>query len=241
MSNPILDKTVREITREYSATIALFMKRNIDFYCDGERTIKEICSHLNGDAESFLHELNRLIASYDQSYPVEINQWPLDLLADYIEKTHHRYTEEILLKIKAGLVSYLGNKGAEKSMVEELHSLLFELAGEMGGHMKKEELVLFPFIRKMVKSSVKLEPPRFTTVENPIEMMEHEHVVSRDLILKIRKLTNNYQLNDSTDGELVYILTLIKALDEDLIQHLHVENNILFPKAIVMEKRKVAS
>ena len=114
MSNPILEKTVREITREHSATLALFTKQNIDFYCDGEQTIKEVCNHLNGDVESFLHELNNLIALEDQSYPVEINQWPLDLLADYIEKTHHRYTEEILLKIKAGLVSYLENKGAEK-------------------------------------------------------------------------------------------------------------------------------
>ena len=123
----------------------------------------------------------------------------------------------------------------------ELQPLVLELAGELGGHMKKEELILFPFIRKMVNSKRKLDPPRFTTVENPIEMMEHEHVTSRNLISKIRKLTHNYELTDGTDGELVYILTLIKALDEDLIQHLHVENNILFPKAIVMEKRKVAS
>lgn len=241
MSEPILDKTVREITREYSATLALFSKYDIDFYCEGMQTIKDVCSQLEKDADGFIQELKSLINKEDQSYPVEINQWPLDLLADYIEKTHHRYTEEILLKIKAGLESYLENKERGNSMVEKLRPLVMELSGELGGHMKKEELILFPFIRKMVRSSGKLEPPRFTTVENPIEMMEHEHVASRNLIFKIRELTNNYQLTDDTDGEWVYILTLIKALDQDLIQHLHIENNILFPKAIKMEKRKVAS
>lgn len=239
MSNQILNKTVREITREYSSTIPLFIKMNVDFYCEGTQTVKEVCDKINSD--NFLHELNELLSSEDQSYPVEINQWPLDLLADYIEKTHHRYTEEILLKIKSGIESYLVSKEGTKSIVKDLQPIIIELAGEMGSHMKKEELILFPFIRKMVKSSGKLDPPRFTTVENPIEMMEHEHVTSRNLILKIRELTNNYALADDIDSELVYILTLIKSLDEDLIQHLHLENNILFPKAIVMEKRKVTS
>ena len=241
MSESILEKTVREITREYSATLALFSKYDIDFYCEGTQTIKDVCSQLKKDAEEFTQELKSLINKEDQNYSVAINQWPLDLLADYIEKTHHRYTEEILLKIKAGLESYLENKESDNSMVEELHPLVMELSGELGGHMKKEELILFPFIRKMVRSSAKLEPPRFTTVENPIEMMEHEHITSRNLIFKIRAITNNYKLTDETDGELVYILTLIKALDQDLVQHLHIENNILFPKAIKMEKRKVAS
>ncbi len=231
----IIQLSLREITIEYPAVIPLLNKYQIDFYCNGKEMLSKSLDENFIDKDVFFKEFIPLIKSKNQFFPVNINLWPLDLMADYIEKTHHRFTEDVLLKIKRSFNSY--NESNSNSDDNELFEIFIALSKELGGHMKKEELVLFPFIRKMVNRRGDIERPRFATVENPIAMMEHEHIVASELIQIIRIKTDNYSNSNIKDSNYIYFTSLLKDLDNDLIYHLHIENNILFPMAIEMEKR----
>lgn len=234
MNQDILQLSLREITIEYPFVIPFFNSYQIDFYCSGKELLETVFEKYSIDKKEFMFEIESYFNSENQFFPVTIDLWPLDLMADYVEKTHHRFTEDILQKIKRNFESIEYNTNDSQ---KDLYNTFISLSKELGGHMKKEELVLFPFIRKMVNSKSNLERPRFSTVENPIAMMEHEHIVASELIQKIRKITNNYCTTDIVETKYIYLLSLLKDLDNDLIYHLHIENNILFPKAIEMEKR----
>mgnify|MGYP000861809898 CR=1 FL=1 len=235
METDILQLSLREITTKYPASISVLNNYQIDFYCNGKDILSKSIENYSIKENEFMEKLNSSINSENQYYPIDVGLWPLDLMADYVEKTHHRFTEDILQKIKTTFQDYLEiNRTAE---LEELYEYAIALSKELGGHMKKEELVLFPFIRKMVNRRGELARPHFSTVENPIAMMEHEHIVASDLVQKIRKITDNYSTDDIVDTKYIYLLSLLKDLDNDLIYHLHIENNILFPKSVEMEKR----
>ena len=113
-------------------------------------------------------------------------------------------------------------------------------AGELAMHMKKEELVLFPFVREMAKAiqdNVKLDAPHFGTVQNPIEMMMNEHSTEGERFRKIEELSNNYTPPQDACNTYRVTFALLKEFEQDLHLHIHLENNILFPKAIELEKQ----
>lgn len=107
-------------------------------------------------------------------------------------------------------------------------------------HMKKEELILFPFIRKMAKAkqeNTKLDTPNFGTVQNPIEMMMEEHTTEGDRFRKIETLSINYTPPEDTCNTYLVTFALLNKFEQDLHMHIHLENNILFPRAIELEKQ----
>ena len=121
----------------------------------------------------------------------------------------------------------------------QIRELFEESAQELGSHMKKEELILFPFIKQMVEAKKNGEPlpaPRFGTVENPVAMMKHEHEAEGERFVKIAELTNNYEFPDDACGTYQVTYRMLEDFQNDLHKHIHLENNILFPKAIAMEK-----
>ncbi|HUH35220.1 MAG TPA: hemerythrin domain-containing protein [Moheibacter sp.] len=169
---------------------------------------------------------------------MESAEWPLDVLANYIEQTHHQYCERQINIISPLLEALVLDESYEKSIGMEIAELFKKTAGEMSVHMKKEELMLFPFIKKMVRmdqESIAWTPPRFGTVENPIEMMLEDHQEELARFERIRTLTDNYQI--SGEAAVVELLNLLKAFQLDLIEHIHLENDILFPKALLLEKK----
>lgn len=114
----------------------------------------------------------------NESKATDYNSWPLDLLADYIEKKHHRYVESRILEIKPFLHKVATVHGGRHPELIEVAELFDQTSDELTVHMKKEEFVLFPFIRKMVSQKAANQPistPPFGTVQNPIEMMKHDH------------------------------------------------------------------
>jgi regulator of cell morphogenesis and NO signaling len=121
----------------------------------------------------------------------------------------------------------------------EINRLFLESAQDLGAHMKKEELILFPFIRKMVaakRSGEVLVQPHFGTVENPVAMMKDEHEAEGDRFEKISELTNGYQFPVDACGTYQVTFRMLEDFENDLHKHIHLENNILFPKAIELEK-----
>jgi regulator of cell morphogenesis and NO signaling len=121
----------------------------------------------------------------------------------------------------------------------EINELFVESAKDLGAHMKKEELILFPFIKKMIAAKQKgenVEKPHFGSVENPVAMMKHEHTVEGDRFVKIAALTSNYQFPEDSCGTYQVTFKMLEDFEKDLHTHIHLENNILFPKAIELEK-----
>ncbi|MEL1254467.1 iron-sulfur cluster repair di-iron protein [Flavobacterium sp. DGU38] len=232
------NKTIGSFVAEDFRTAAVFSKYRIDFCCKGNRTVTEVCEKQNIDVDTLLENVLQVVQS-ENSGTIDFNSWPLDLLADYIEKTHHRYVEEKTNVLLPFLDKLCKVHGAHHPELFKIKELFIGCAGELSQHMKKEELVLFPFIKRMVKTKESdgiLSQPSFGTVSNPIAMMMHEHDNEGERFREIAALTDNY--TPPADACTTYRVTfaMLKEFEADLHKHIHLENNILFPKAVILEK-----
>lgn len=225
------------VAADYRAA-AVFQKFGIDFCCKGDRSIANVCETSNISTSALIEELEQALKAGDT--PVtDFKSWPLDLLADYIEKKHHRYVDAKLLEIKPYLAKIVSVHGGRHPELAEVEALFSETAGELTAHMKKEEFILFPFIRKMAKAKqdqAQIARPQFSTVENPVAMMKHDHDQEGERFAKIASLTNNYTVPADACNTYRVTFALLKEFEADLHMHIHLENNILFPKAIEMER-----
>lgn len=235
----IQEKTIiGELVAQDYRSASVFKKYGIDFCCQGNRTIQEACEAKNIDTSAVINDLNEVNKTPTES-TTDYQSWPIDLLADYIEKKHHRYVESKIQEIKPYLDKICRVHGDRHPELFEINEQFNAAAGELAMHMKKEELVLFPFIRKMVKArqeNTQLDAPHFGTVENPIQMMRHEHNTEGERFRKIEALSNNYTPPADACNTYRVTFSLLKEFEADLHLHIHLENNILFPKAIELEQ-----
>jgi regulator of cell morphogenesis and NO signaling len=234
----IINEPIGEIVRRSFKASEVFRKHHIDFCCGGKKTLEDVCKEKNIDTGEMEAELNKVLSSPEESV-INFDEFPPDLLADYIEKKHHRYIEHNAPVIGKYLDKLVAVHGKRHPELEEIRTEFLASAGELAKHMKKEELVLFPFIRKMVliingKATPQAAP--FGTVLNPISMMMQEHDVEGDRFRKLAQLTDNY--TPPADACNTYRVTfeMLKDYENDLHTHIHIENNILFSKAVEMEK-----
>lgn len=219
-------------------TAAVFQKYGIDFCCNGGKTITEVCEKKNIHSDELLAKLEDVSKqSIDKN--TDYKSWDLDLLADYIEKKHHRYIEQITPSLNQFLEKLCKVHGALHPELFKIYEEFKASTGELAMHMKKEELILFPYVRKMIAAKNnhgQNVQPVFGTVQNPINMMMDEHNVEGERFRKISELSDNY--NPPADACTTYKVAFssLKEFEEDLHLHIHLENNILFPKAVALEK-----
>jgi regulator of cell morphogenesis and NO signaling len=231
-------KEIGQFVAEDYRTAAVFSKYKIDFCCNGNRTIEDACSKKGIDSTLVLDEINAVLNT-SRGETIDYKSWPLDLLAEYIEKKHHRYVEEKIPVLRQFLDKLCRVHGERHPELFKINELFTASAGELAAHMKKEELILFPFIKKMVKAKLEngaVQSPQFGTVENPIAMMMEEHDNEGQRFRDIAELTDNY--NPPADACNTYKVTfsMLDEFEKDLHLHIHLENNILFPEAIKLEK-----
>jgi regulator of cell morphogenesis and NO signaling len=234
---------IGELVAKDYRTASVFKDYGIDFCCNGSRTIAEACEDRNLETVSVIQNLEFAIQSNTELTP-EYKSWPLDLLTDYIEKKHHRYVEKRSMEIKPYLEKICAVHGNAHPELFEIKTEFDASVGELAMYMKREELILFPFVRKMVKAKLndlKTGIPRFGSVQNPIQTMMLEHTLEGERFRLIAELSDNY--TPPIDACNTYKLTfaLLKEFEEDLHLHIHLENNILFPKAIELEQLLYAS
>ena len=219
-------------------TAQVFSNYGIDFCCRGNRTIAEVCDKNKVDQDRLLAELNEILNA-QSGQDIDFNSWPMDLLVDYIEKTHHRYVEKQVPVLKAYLEKIRKVHGDQHPELANIETLFNASANELTTHMKKEELILFPQIKKMVKAKLKgekMEKPPFGTVQNPIANMMAEHDNEGVRFREIAELSNNYTPPEDGCNTYRVAFSLVKEFEEDLHKHIHLENNILFKKASVLEQ-----
>ncbi|MCA0429633.1 MAG: iron-sulfur cluster repair di-iron protein [Bacteroidetes bacterium] len=225
------------VARNYK-TASVFKKSGIDFCCNGNRTIEEACNQKKINVDELIKSLQNVIQNTNNSDSIDFNSWPLDLLADYIEKKHHRFVESKIIEITPFLNKIVKVHGPQHPELNEVQVLFQGCVEELTVHMKKEELIIFPFIRKLEafkQSGGTIKIP-FGSVQNPIQNMMNEHTAEGERFRKIAELTNDYTPPKDACNTYKVTFSLLKEFEEDLHQHIHLENNILFPKAIFLEE-----
>ena len=228
---------IGELVAQDYRTALVFKKHKIDFCCQGGRTIKEACEKKDLLESEVLQELENI---YTAVAPINnFQDFKLDDLVDYIEENHHLYVAQALPVIGQYLDKVCKVHGAHRPELFQINELFSESAEELSHHMMKEELVLFPFVKRMAQAqrdNEKLELPGYGSVENPIAMMKDEHNTEGERFRKIAELSNDYQPPAEACNTYRVVFALLKEFEEDLHKHIHLENNILFPKAIELEK-----
>lgn len=233
------DETLGQIAARDLRKASIFKKYGLDFCCGGKKTVKEACLEKGIDVvkvEEELREADRI----PSSRPLPYNDWELDFLSDYIVNTHHAYVQKNLPDIRAYAEKVARVHGGRHPELLDLRQIVEQVYHEMSSHMAKEENVLFPYIKKMAaakKNNQLVGGIHFGTVQNPVNMMEMEHESVGNELARLRALTNNYALPPDACASYSLLYRLLNEFEEDLHLHVHLENNILFPKAIQLEKQ----
>lgn len=233
------ESVVGQVVAADIRTAAVFSKYHIDFCCKGDRTIREACRLKHIDEDSVLQDLKEAVVSSNDS-SINFENMAPDLLVDYIVKVHHAYVERAVLEIRPYLDKVTKVHGERHPELYTIREEFLKAAGALAMHMKKEEIILFPFIRKLAGGITTGEEGPFTHIEEPIAMMEMEHEKEGARFEQIRQLTNNYQPPEDACQTYRLVYGLLEAFERDLHRHIHLENNILFPKALVLSSETSA-
>jgi regulator of cell morphogenesis and NO signaling len=229
--------TLSEIVKLNFKTAEVFEKYNLDFCCKGNKQLNTACQETGVDENEVLSELGK-IESFSNS-TVNYADWELDFLIDYIVNTHHKYVlkmNPIISEHTKKIASVHSKNHPELIEIAQSFSVVYK---DLKQHMLKEEEMLFPYIKYLVQTQkqggTKVEPPFFGTVRNPIHMMKAEHKAAGDELFGIRKLSDNYTIPSDACNTFMVTFKELKEFEEDLHKHVHLENYILFPKAIKLE------
>lgn len=232
------DRKVGEIVSDNIKASHVFKKYGIDFCCGGGISIAKACEKKGVNYQDLEEDLKKI--EVEENAEMNFKNFPLDKLIDYIVEVHHKYVMgniPLLLQYSQKVAKVHGPNHPE---LHKVHQLFVKVAGELSAHMKKEELVLFPFIKKMLRSEKEgkeMHFPHFTTVANPIIMMEDEHEEAGKILKEISELTNGYTPPKGACNTFRALYDKLEEFEQDLHQHIHLENNILHPEAVKLEKR----
>jgi regulator of cell morphogenesis and NO signaling len=232
-------KTVRELALESASATRIFERLGIDYCCGGNKSLEQACQVAKLSIDEVINSLEMADQAARAQQPVrDWQKEPLVELISYIQNTHHKYTREELARVTPLLNRVCSVHGKNHPELLQIRSSFQTLSAELTMHLMKEENVLFPYVVRMEESIIQREPvvpSPFGSVRNPVSMMEHEHDSAGNALRAMREASSGYTV--PPDGCVSYH-TLYQALSElesDLHQHIHLENNILFPRAIAME------
>lgn len=216
---------------------AVLDRFGLDFCCGGRRTLGEACEQQSVDIAQVRRALDALASTEVRDVPDDT--WAADALARYIVARHHRYVREQVPVIAAHLARLQQAHGVRHPELAAVSARFGHVAGELAMHLRKEEEILFPYITALaaaVQSGAPAPPNMFGTVANPIRMMEAEHQGAGNELELLKALTGNFTVPE--DGCPTYRACFeeLQAFDRDLRTHIHLENNILFPKAVALEE-----
>jgi regulator of cell morphogenesis and NO signaling len=237
-------KTVREMALNVPAATRVFEKLGIDYCCGGNKSLQQACSEANLPMQQVLESLESAADSaehrkQDGRYHDDWQTAPLADLIAHINNTHHKYVKEEVVRLRALFEKVCGVHGGKHPELLDLQKDFRALAQELSMHMMKEEMVLFPYIERMEEAVIEGEPilpPPFATVRNPVATMVHEHDSAGNLLRSMRGLSSDYRAPSDACTSFKNLFTALPEFERDLHQHIYLENNILFPRAIEMER-----
>jgi regulator of cell morphogenesis and NO signaling len=233
-------RTVRELAIEIPNATRTFEKLGIDYCCGGSRSLRDACTQAHVALEDVLSELEQggVFKTAEKSQGQEIASGTLTQLVEHIVGTHHVYVKQELPRIQQLLKKVVAVHGAAHPELGRIQQVFQEMSAELTSHMMKEEHILFPYIAALENAVSNRRPqprPPFGSVSNPVHMMELEHDSAGAALKEISTLSSSYEPPEGACFSYRTLYTALKEFETDLHQHIHLENNILFPRAIAME------
>lgn len=236
--NGDLEKTLGQLAAEDFRKAQVFKKYGLDFCCGGKKTLQQACSEKGIDTTTIEHEMQQADRSKSNGHHPAYGDWSLDFLADYIVQVHHGYVKKHLPDLQAYAHKVMIVHASRHPELTRVHELVEASAAELSEHLLKEEQILFPYIKSLVAASTSkrnISAP-FGTVVNPVMMMEKEHELVGTYFEELRKITNQYSIPADACATYSLLYRMLDEFEDDLHLHIHLENNILFPKAVQLEK-----
>lgn len=241
VSNVEIDrtKTVKEIVLEVPASAKVFEQMGIDYCCGGDKRLDEACRIAGVQVEDVVRSLEvaESFASPDEKN-TDWTKQSLAALMDHIVERHHTFCRLEVASIEALIEKVVEVHGSLHSELRRIKALFSELSRELLMHLIKEEQTLFPYISRMEEAVTHGNPfprPPFGTVQNPVQMMVLEHDSAGATLHEIRNLTDNYQLPPDACSTYHTLFEALNSFESDMNQHVHLEDNVLFPRAVAME------
>ncbi|WEK33860.1 MAG: DUF542 domain-containing protein [Candidatus Pseudobacter hemicellulosilyticus] len=227
------------VTADYR-TADVFRKYDIEFCCGGRWPLKTACEVRGLDLELITRELKSVTRVIQLSPQLQFAQWPLDFLADYIVNIHHAFIKELLPQVKDHLDRFAEGHRKKYPYLTELQSLFDRLLHNLRPHLQQEEEVIFPYIKQIHRAYMNNDSYAsllVRTLRKPVEaLIDHEHATMGKALQQFRELTGHYKAPPNACISHRVTFSKLLEMDLDLTQHIHLENDVLFPRAIAIEK-----
>lgn len=231
---------ITDIVKHDYRTADIFRKYDIDFCCGGKWPLDAICENKNLDTNKIMNELQNVVMQTASNAAIDFDSWDVVFLADYIFNVHHRYLNKALPEIKEVTTKFLEGHRNKFPELEEIEAIVKRFQKEIPPHMKQEEEIFFPYIKQIFyahKNRESYAKLLIRTLRKPLEeVMLKEHESTGANLHRLRTITNNYTPPENACLTHKVTFSKLQELDNDLVQHIHLESNILFPKAIAMEQ-----
>ena len=224
------------VTSNYQAA-QVFEKYGLDFCCKGKRPLVSACEEKAIDTDNLLRELNEVLSENNNT--LAFDQMRLSDLIGHIVNTHHSYVKDSLPRISSYIFKVATKHGERFPYMKQVYVLFTQMKKELEFHMEKEEQLVFPRIEEMEEGKPLPDQPQY--LRAPIDVMEEEHEVAGTFMKMISELTSGYNPPAEACTTFRVALNELKGFEADLHQHVHLENNILFPKAIALLKERIAN
>ena len=233
-------QTVRQLATEIPNATRVFEKLGIDYCCGGGKSLEAACAQVKIPVTEVLRTLEQGSVPGEPAAAPDFSQAPLSELVSYIVSRHHGYVKQEIPRLEKLLSKVVSVHGRNHAELVAIQGVFAALAAELTSHMMKEEMVLFHYVTQMeqaLESGKRAPSAPFGTVGNPVHMMEMEHEDAGNALKELRSLTSDYTPPPDACFSYNTLFAALKEFETDLHQHIHLENNILFPRAVALEQQ----
>ncbi len=234
MTTSTTDRTVGQIAAEFPASVRIFEKHGIDFCCGGKLPVDRACAAKSLDPAVLMAEIEQAVQAPAED-PTDWMNAPLSTLIDHILETHHAYMKVQLPRVEARLAKVLqAHRDRHGDTLYAVARVYGAMKTELDGHLAKEEMVLFPLVRAL-EGGAPSGSFHCGSVQNPIRVMCMEHDSAGEALVELRRLTGGFTVPPDACNTFRALYFELEEMERDLHRHIHLENNILFPRAIALE------
>jgi|SRR5579864_1808584 len=238
-------KRVKEIVVEAPSSVRVFETLGIDYCCGADQPLGDACRNAGHPVDEVLRSLEEAERSSSADSPaMHWNEESLASLADHIVATHHSFCRQEVSRLSALLKKVIEKHGDNHPELRRIGTLFAGLSNELLMHLIKEEQMLFPYIARLeeaVTHNTSFPRPPFGTVQNPVRMMVLEHDQAGEQLKEIHRLSNGYEPPPDACDSFKALYQGLRSFEEDMHQHVHLENNLLFPRAVAIEDSAYSS
>ena len=232
-------KSIADIVREDYRTAETFVKFGINYCCGGNKSLRDVCEAKKLDLKVVLAQLKKAQRQIAVFHELDYNSWKVDFLIDYIINVHHAYLNSTMTRLLDQVTSFVNNHKKQYPYLQDLLKVLNQLITHLTIHIRHEEEIIFPYMKQIDNAYKRKESYGnllVRTLRKPLVNHEEEHLKIDELFLKLRNLTNNYKYPSEACTTHQVIFHKLEEFDADMAQHKYLEDDILFPKAMHMER-----